>query len=171
MFILIILYICWCPVDRVLVPLNNYRPILLETINSTLYIDNSVEFPNFNLVVNNLPDGFCQYHPLENADCPIFKLGDIIKYTEGAGQSYKMRFAVDVKATLDQFNFFRFSAVCMAYTPVGWTLICFLFRKIAKYLYTFIENEEKIDVSKVPHRFSKTFYNGSINMDNQPLVP
>ena len=71
-----------------LVPLNHYKAVLIETINSTLYIDNSVEFPNEGKVINNLLKDKCYYDPLSDPYCPIFKLGDIIRFSPNTNNSY-----------------------------------------------------------------------------------
>ncbi|XP_031428270.1 P2X purinoceptor 1 isoform X2 [Clupea harengus] len=74
----------WCPVedDR-----NIPDPALLLTAeNYTLFIKNSVTFPQFDVVRSNLVEGVdnnyikkCLYHPTDDPLCPIFRLGDIVK--------------------------------------------------------------------------------------------
>src|SRR5437868_11865190 len=76
-----------------LVPLENNQPVLGETVNSLLRIENIVEFPNENIKVNNLMDtefneNQCEYHPTKHRYCPVFKLGDIISYLNNQDVNY-----------------------------------------------------------------------------------
>jgi hypothetical protein len=77
-----------------LIPLKN-KAVLIETKNTTLWLYNTVEFPEFNLILDN-SDGKntnelinCTYNPLKNPRCPVFRLGDLIKYTANVGQTYE----------------------------------------------------------------------------------
>jgi hypothetical protein len=85
----------WCPVDRTLPPLKNYSAVLLETKNLSLWLQNSVEFPEFNLFLDNLEGkttkqlAHSTYDPKFNPRSPVFNLGDLIKYTTNAGQTYE----------------------------------------------------------------------------------
>ncbi|TRY99312.1 hypothetical protein DNTS_004000 [Danionella cerebrum] len=76
----------WCPVeDDRIVP----NPALLQTAeNYTLFIKNSITFPQFNVVRSNLVEGInqsylssCIYDPKSAPLCPIFKLKDIVEYS------------------------------------------------------------------------------------------
>uniref|UniRef100_A0A8B9LP91 P2X purinoceptor n=1 Tax=Astyanax mexicanus TaxID=7994 RepID=A0A8B9LP91_ASTMX len=76
----------WCPVedDRQIPD----PPLLLAAENYTLFIKNSITFPEFNVVRSNLVEGVdqnyiktCMFHPEKDPLCPIFKLGDIAQYS------------------------------------------------------------------------------------------
>ncbi|XP_072280469.1 P2X purinoceptor 3 [Pyxicephalus adspersus] len=72
----------WCPTENDTVQM----PLLMEAENFTIFVKNSVRFPLFDFEKGNLPSSLkCLYHPEKNAFCPIFKLGDIVKY---AGQNF-----------------------------------------------------------------------------------
>lgn len=74
----------WCPVeDDRKIP---ETPLLLSAENYTLFIKNSVTFPQFKVVRSNLVEGVdnsyikkCLYHPTKDPLCPIFRLGDIVE--------------------------------------------------------------------------------------------
>ncbi|XP_059404195.1 P2X purinoceptor 1-like isoform X2 [Carassius carassius] len=74
----------WCPVedDRKIPD----PPVLLTAENYTLFIKNSITFPQFNVVRSNLVESVnqsyinkCLYHPQTDPLCPIFRLGDIVE--------------------------------------------------------------------------------------------
>ncbi|XP_062392237.1 P2X purinoceptor 1-like isoform X2 [Sardina pilchardus] len=74
----------WCPVedDRTIPD----PPLLMSAENYTLFIKNSVTFPQFGVVRSNLVEGVdssyikrCLYHETNSPLCPIFKLGDIVR--------------------------------------------------------------------------------------------
>ncbi|XP_066552228.1 P2X purinoceptor 1 isoform X1 [Amia ocellicauda] len=71
----------WCPIedDRTIPS----PPLLLEAENFTLFIKNSITFPEFKVVRSNLEKnvdlGNCLYHKTSDPLCPIFRLGDIIE--------------------------------------------------------------------------------------------
>ncbi|KAI4877408.1 hypothetical protein NFI96_011707, partial [Prochilodus magdalenae] len=76
----------WCPVedDREIPD----PPHLLAAENYTLFIKNSITFPEFKVVRSNLVEivdqnyiKTCLYDPDENPLCPIFRLGDIVKFS------------------------------------------------------------------------------------------
>lgn len=76
----------WCPVedDRQIPD----PPLLLAAENYTLFIKNSITFPEFNVVRSNLVEAVdqnyiktCLFHPEKDPLCPIFKLGDIAQYS------------------------------------------------------------------------------------------
>ncbi|XP_063059614.1 P2X purinoceptor 1 isoform X2 [Engraulis encrasicolus] len=74
----------WCPVeDDRKIP---EPPLLMAAENYTLFIKNSITFPQFEVVRSNLVEGVdskylkkCLYHEKNDPLCPIFKLGDIVK--------------------------------------------------------------------------------------------
>ncbi|XP_067294874.1 P2X purinoceptor 1 isoform X2 [Pseudorasbora parva] len=74
----------WCPIedDRQIPD----PPILQTAENYTLFIKNSITFPQFNVVRSNLVEtvdqnyiNSCLYHPKTDPQCPIFRLGDIVE--------------------------------------------------------------------------------------------
>ncbi|CAG2171969.1 unnamed protein product [Oppiella nova] len=94
----------WCPVDRILPPLKNYSAVLIQTKNITLWISNTIVFPEYNITLSNLGDKDhayfrnCTYHPHYNPHCPVFMLGDIINFTPNAGATYDeiAKFGADI---------------------------------------------------------------------------
>lgn len=75
--------VTWCPVeDDRKIP---SPPLLAAAENFTLFIKNSVSFPEFEVVRTNLVEEVtsnylksCIYDPTNNPLCPIFKVGDIV---------------------------------------------------------------------------------------------
>ncbi|KAL2095000.1 hypothetical protein ACEWY4_009719 [Coilia grayii] len=74
----------WCPVedDRNIPD----PPLLMSAENYTLFIKNSISFPQFDVVRSNLVEGVdskyikkCLYDEKNSPLCPIFRLGDIVK--------------------------------------------------------------------------------------------
>ncbi len=67
----------------------------METKKLELWLQNTVEFPEFNLILDNLEGKNTEqliksrYNPISNPRSPVFILGDIIKYTTNAGQTYE----------------------------------------------------------------------------------
>ncbi|XP_067393964.1 P2X purinoceptor 1 [Emydura macquarii macquarii] len=82
----------WCPVevdDHIPDP-----PLLLEAENFTLFIKNSITFPNFKVSRRNLVEGIttsylkkCTYHKDKDPFCPLFELGYIVKES---GQNFNI---------------------------------------------------------------------------------
>ncbi|TNM99250.1 hypothetical protein fugu_013814 [Takifugu bimaculatus] len=74
----------WCPAeqdDQIIEP-------MLDVNNFTIFIKNSIRFPLFNVTRGNFPSTMtteqiknCNYHPEKNPFCPIFRVGDVLKYT------------------------------------------------------------------------------------------
>ncbi|XP_018424125.1 PREDICTED: P2X purinoceptor 3 [Nanorana parkeri] len=72
----------WCPTENDTVQM----PLLMEAENFTIFVKNSVRFPLFEFEKGNLPNSLrCLHHPEKDAFCPIFRLGDIVKF---AGQNF-----------------------------------------------------------------------------------
>uniref|UniRef100_A0A4W5MHB0 P2X purinoceptor n=1 Tax=Hucho hucho TaxID=62062 RepID=A0A4W5MHB0_9TELE len=78
----------WCPAenDKVIM-----QP-MMEVENFTIFIKNSIRFPMFNVIRGNFPSSLnttyirnCTYDPEHNRHCPIFKVGDVLRYT---GQNF-----------------------------------------------------------------------------------
>ncbi|XP_035288926.1 P2X purinoceptor 1 isoform X2 [Anguilla anguilla] len=73
----------WCPVeDDTKIPAP---PRLMAAENFTLFIKNSITFPEFEVVRSNLVEGVdknyintCIYNQTSDPLCPIFRLGDIV---------------------------------------------------------------------------------------------
>ncbi|XP_010900255.2 P2X purinoceptor 3a isoform X1 [Esox lucius] len=74
----------WCPaeVDKLQV-----KP-MMEVENFTIFIKNSIRFPRFNVTRGNFPSSLnktyirsCRYDSSHNRHCPIFKVGDVLRYT------------------------------------------------------------------------------------------
>uniref|UniRef100_A0A8C7FBF1 P2X purinoceptor n=1 Tax=Oncorhynchus kisutch TaxID=8019 RepID=A0A8C7FBF1_ONCKI len=65
---------------------------MMEVENFTIFIKNSIRFPMFNVTRGNFPSSLnttyirsCTYDPEHNRHCPIFKVGDVLRYT---GQNF-----------------------------------------------------------------------------------
>ncbi|XP_072523445.1 P2X purinoceptor 1 isoform X2 [Salminus brasiliensis] len=74
----------WCPIedDRQIPD----PPRLLAAENYTLFIKNSITFPEFNVIRSNLVEGVdqsyiktCLFDPEKDPLCPIFRLGDVVR--------------------------------------------------------------------------------------------
>uniref|UniRef100_A0A8C7R9D8 P2X purinoceptor n=1 Tax=Oncorhynchus mykiss TaxID=8022 RepID=A0A8C7R9D8_ONCMY len=73
-------------------PLPFLRQPMMEVENFTIFIKNSIRFPMFNVTRGNFPSSLnttyirsCTYDPEHNRHCPIFKVGDVLRYT---GQNF-----------------------------------------------------------------------------------
>ncbi|KAL0974202.1 hypothetical protein UPYG_G00217040 [Umbra pygmaea] len=60
----------------------------MEVENFTIFIKNSIRFPRFNVTRGNFPSSLnktyirnCTYDKDLNRHCPIFKVGDVLRYT------------------------------------------------------------------------------------------
>ncbi|KAG8181809.1 hypothetical protein JTE90_001465 [Oedothorax gibbosus] len=79
----------WCPVEVDVVPLKNNTALLGASKDFTVLIKNFVDFPKFkDSNRRNIKDTSnktylqnCVYDPVQSPDCPIFKLGDIVKWS------------------------------------------------------------------------------------------
>ncbi|XP_062845105.1 P2X purinoceptor 1 [Trichomycterus rosablanca] len=76
--------VTWCPVEDDRVIPTPARLAAAE--NFTLFIKNSISFPEFGIVRSNLVESVdqnylktCLYEPTKHPLCPIFKLSDIVK--------------------------------------------------------------------------------------------
>ncbi|KAJ8313071.1 hypothetical protein KUTeg_010444 [Tegillarca granosa] len=90
----------WCPVEDGAAEIPN-PPLLKSSENFTVFVKNNIEFPKFNVKRRNLPskasDEYlktCKFDFGQNVDCPIFRLGTIVKeagenYTEVAKENDK----------------------------------------------------------------------------------
>uniref|UniRef100_A0A8C5HHM0 P2X purinoceptor n=1 Tax=Gouania willdenowi TaxID=441366 RepID=A0A8C5HHM0_GOUWI len=74
----------WCPSED-----DTIKVVpMLEVENFTIFIKNSVRFPLFNVTRGNFPSTMnssqikkCNYDPVQSPFCPIFRVGDVLKYT------------------------------------------------------------------------------------------
>ncbi len=74
-------------------PLKNNNSILIQTKNGTLWLVNTLLFPQYGVRVSNqISDGIffgkCRYNPQTWPLCPIFILNDIIKFTSNTDATY-----------------------------------------------------------------------------------
>ncbi|KAK1787897.1 hypothetical protein P4O66_016382, partial [Electrophorus voltai] len=103
--------VTWCPVeDDRQIP---NPPCLLAAENFTLFIKNSITFPEFKVDRSNLVESVdasyikrCLYHPATDPLCPIFKLGDIVRlsgfnFTEVARVGGSIGVLIDWECDLD----------------------------------------------------------------------
>ncbi|XP_061904204.1 P2X purinoceptor 5 isoform X2 [Entelurus aequoreus] len=75
----------WCPVEYRKRPIE---PLLRDAENFTIYIKNFIRFPKFEFSKSNVLDTSddsylktCSYDPVTHPYCPIFRLGDLVKWT------------------------------------------------------------------------------------------
>lgn len=79
----------WCPLEDDTFPLKNKTALLEGSQDFTILIKNFVDFPTFpNSHRRNIRDTSnssylksCLYDPVSNQDCPVFRLGDIVKWS------------------------------------------------------------------------------------------
>ncbi|CAL8348014.1 unnamed protein product [Lota lota] len=75
----------WCPVEEYAAV---REPPLLEAINFTVFIENNIRFPKFNVARSNVKEASnkrdrkkyltkCHYHAVRDPYCPVFRLGFI----------------------------------------------------------------------------------------------
>lgn len=69
----------WCPTEN-----DTVKTEYMEEVeNFTIFIKNSVRFALFDITRGNFPPNInmnCTYDPVNNLYCPIFKVGDILRY-------------------------------------------------------------------------------------------
>ncbi|XP_054648208.1 P2X purinoceptor 3a isoform X1 [Dunckerocampus dactyliophorus] len=74
----------WCPAEN-----DSIDPEpMLDVENFTIFIKNSIRFPLFNIIRGNFPSNMtsneikrCTYDPDTSPFCPIFRVGDVLKFT------------------------------------------------------------------------------------------
>ncbi|KAB5570992.1 hypothetical protein PHYPO_G00219820 [Pangasianodon hypophthalmus] len=74
----------WCPAEDDTQEINPMK----EVENFTIFIKNSIRFPLFNVTRGNIGENSylkCLYNPINNPDCPIFRVADVLKY---AGEDF-----------------------------------------------------------------------------------
>ncbi|XP_069877597.1 P2X purinoceptor 7-like [Dipodomys merriami] len=100
----------WCPAEAVE---EAPRPALLRSAeNFTVLIKNNIGFPGYNYTTRNiLPDlnVSCTFHKTQNPQCPIFRLGDILReagenFSEVAIQGGIMGIEIYWDCNLDQWS-------------------------------------------------------------------
>lgn len=73
----------WCPVEN---DLSMPEP-MYDALNFTIFVKNFVEFTRFGISRTNMfhdPDKIlqCLYHPIRDKLCPVFRVGDLLRYVE-----------------------------------------------------------------------------------------
>ncbi|XP_076867765.1 P2X purinoceptor 5-like isoform X2 [Brachyhypopomus gauderio] len=75
----------WCPVEEIHEPIRN---VLKQSENFTVYIKNFITFAKFNFsksnvldTTNNLYLKTCTYDQVHHPYCPIFRVGDLVRWT------------------------------------------------------------------------------------------
>ncbi|XP_058253487.1 P2X purinoceptor 3a [Hemibagrus wyckioides] len=74
----------WCPAENDSV----YSKPMEQVEDFTIFIKNSIRFPRFNVTRGNVPENMslsCTYDPVNNLDCPIFRVSDVLRY---AGENF-----------------------------------------------------------------------------------
>ncbi|KAI5624839.1 purinergic receptor P2X3, partial [Silurus asotus] len=75
----------WCPAEND-IPIEHS---MTEVEGFTIFIKNSIRFPLFNVTRGNIGENLkhlnCTYDPVNNPDCPIFRVSDILMY---AGEDF-----------------------------------------------------------------------------------
>jgi hypothetical protein len=73
----------WCPVEN-----DGHIPNpIYDALNFTIFINNFIEFPRFRVEKTNI-HGYvnylkeCNFHPIRDPLCPIFRVGDILDIVE-----------------------------------------------------------------------------------------
>ncbi|KAK2490382.1 hypothetical protein MC885_009717, partial [Smutsia gigantea] len=71
----------WCPVESGTVPT---KPLLIQAVNFTLFVKNTVTFSKFNFSKSNALETWdttyfkrCHYDPHSSPYCPMFRIGDL----------------------------------------------------------------------------------------------
>ncbi|KAG7224475.1 hypothetical protein INR49_014999 [Caranx melampygus] len=86
----------WCPVEYSKPPSD---PLLSKAENFTIYIKNFIRFPKFEFSKSNIletPDDpnylkKCSYDKEEDPYCPIFRLGDLVSWTQNDFQEMAVK--------------------------------------------------------------------------------
>ncbi|XP_062856279.1 P2X purinoceptor 3a [Trichomycterus rosablanca] len=80
----------WCPAENDTQAKKLKNP-MKEVENFTIFVKNSIRFPLFNVRRGNIlpstPNLNCLYDPHENSYCPIFRVGDVLRY---AGENFSI---------------------------------------------------------------------------------
>uniref|UniRef100_UPI003AAC21E7 P2X purinoceptor 3a n=1 Tax=Centroberyx gerrardi TaxID=166262 RepID=UPI003AAC21E7 len=116
----------WCPAENDSI---KSKP-MLDVKNFTIFIKNSIRFPLFNITRGNFPSDLssaqiksCNYHPVMNPLCPIFRVGDVLSYTKqdvaelaqkggeiGINIQWKCNLDLDIEKCGPRYSFTRLDA-------------------------------------------------------------
>ncbi|XP_071402571.1 P2X purinoceptor 3-like [Centroberyx affinis] len=116
----------WCPTENDSI---KSKP-MLDVKNFTIFIKNSIRFPLFNITRGNFPSDLtsdqiknCNYHPVTNPLCPIFRVGDVLSYTKqdvaelakkggeiGINIQWKCNLDLDIEKCGPKYSFTRLDA-------------------------------------------------------------
>ncbi|KAI4893787.1 hypothetical protein NFI96_033978 [Prochilodus magdalenae] len=77
----------WCPAEND----SQMGEPMKEIEDFTVFIKNSIRFPRFNVTRGNINPNMenrtkCIYDPLYDTSCPIFRVGDVLKYAGSYGK-------------------------------------------------------------------------------------
>lgn len=78
----------WCPIGSDKLPRNGKKPLLEDIQNFTLMLKNVVEFPGCGhkmgrLIKSDVTKEYirnCTWNPKTEPNCPVFKIGEVVKY-------------------------------------------------------------------------------------------
>ncbi|XP_059202550.1 P2X purinoceptor 3a [Centropristis striata] len=116
----------WCPAENDEVTIEP----MLDVNNFTIFIKNSVRFPLFDVTRGNFPSKMtsdmikrCNYDRETNPSCPIFRVGDVLKYTGqnisaladkggeiGINIEWKCNLDLDIEKCVPRYSFTRLDA-------------------------------------------------------------
>ncbi|XP_060935452.1 P2X purinoceptor 3a [Limanda limanda] len=116
----------WCPAEDDTVTIGR----ILDVSNFTIFIKNSIRFPLFNVTRGNFPSTMtsseikrCKYHPETNPYCPIFRVGDVLNYTDqtpekltknggeiGINIQWQCNLDLDIEKCVPKYSFSRLDA-------------------------------------------------------------
>uniref|UniRef100_A0A4W4EIH0 P2X purinoceptor n=1 Tax=Electrophorus electricus TaxID=8005 RepID=A0A4W4EIH0_ELEEL len=126
----------WCPIERSHEPME---PMLEKAENFTIYIKNFIRFPKFDFsksnvlgTTNNTYLKTCTYDEVHHPYCPIFRVGDLVRWTghrfqEMAVKGGAVGVVIDWNCDLDkdstkcrpEYSFTRLDALKDSTSPVA----------------------------------------------------
>uniref|UniRef100_A0A4W4ELQ3 P2X purinoceptor n=1 Tax=Electrophorus electricus TaxID=8005 RepID=A0A4W4ELQ3_ELEEL len=137
----------WCPIERSHEPME---PMLEKAENFTIYIKNFIRFPKFDFsksnvlgTTNNTYLKTCTYDEVHHPYCPIFRVGDLVRWTghrfqEMAVKGGAVGVVIDWNCDLDkdstkcrpEYSFTRLDALKDSTSPVasGYNFRCLFAR-------------------------------------------
>ncbi|KAL4641709.1 P2X purinoceptor 3-like [Arapaima gigas] len=122
----------WCPAEDDNIPTN---PIA-EVENFTIFIKNSIRFPLFNFTKSNLQPNIstdyiktCTFDMKDNIYCPIFKVGDVLRFAQQDFSSIAKK-------------------GCVIGIKIGWVCDLDKSEELCEPSYSFIRLDEENSVSK-----------------------
>lgn len=151
----------WCPVDRVLQPLNGFKAVLLPTINTTLHIQSTVYFSDYKVIINNLNDSSltqdylltCRYHSDSDPLCPTFSMKSIIKLTQNVGMSYQQ---------MAKFGGVIVIIIEWKCHVEGWIFKNYNTLYFCKPKYSFVRTDKYKGDEQTTYRFARYYSNGKM---------